>query len=120
MTMLIRALSLSSLLVALACNTPGNAVPAKPAEPFVPAISLRPVAVSLARGATQPFQVEINYQEGVRYTHQPVGWRVVEPGGGTIDGAGIYSAPAAAGTYHVEVMREDFPAIRTTATITVK
>ena len=120
MTMLIRALSVASLLVAAACSNPGNAVPAKPAEPFVPAISLRPVAVSLGRGASQPFQAEINYQEGVRYAHQPVGWRVVEPGGGTIDGAGIYKAPATAGTYHVEVQREDFPDIRTTATITVK
>jgi hypothetical protein len=120
MTMLVRALSVSSLLAALACNNPGNAVPAKPAEPFVPAISLRPVAVSLAKGATQPFQAEINYQEGVRYTHQPVGWRVVESGGGTINGAGLYTAPADAGTYHVEIRREDFPDITTTATVTVK
>lgn len=118
--MLIRTLSASSLLLALACNSPGTAVPAKPAEPFVPSISLRPVAVSLGKGATQSFQAEINYQEGVRYTHQPVGWRVVEPDGGTIDGLGIYTAPATAGTYHVEVMREDFPTITTMATVTVK
>ena len=120
MTMLVRALSVSSLLAALACSNPGNAVPAKPAEPFVPSISLRPVAVSLARGATQPFQAEINYQEGVRYQTQPVGWRVVEAGGGSIDGRGLYTAPATAGTFHVEIRREDFPDIKTTATITVK
>ena len=120
MNMLIRALSVSSLLMALACNTPGHAVPAKHAELFVPALSLRPVAVSLAKGANQPFQAEINYQEGVRYLKQPVGWRVVEPEGGTITGAGIYTASATAGTYHVEVRREDFPDIRTTATVTVK
>ena len=121
--MLIRALTVSSLLAALACSNPGNAVPAKPAkpaEPFVPSISLRPVAMSLARGARQPFQAEINYQEGVRYQTQPVGWRVVEAGGGTIDGAGLYTAPTTAGTYHVEVRREDFPDIKTTATVTVK
>jgi hypothetical protein len=118
--MLIRALSAASLLVALACSNPGQTVPAKPAAPFIPALSLRPVAVSLGRGATQPFQAEINYQEGVRYAKQPVGWRVVEPEGGTIDGAGIYKAPATAGTYHVEVRREDFPDVRSTATITVK
>lgn len=120
MPRLIQVLSLSSILVALACSNPGNAVPAKPAEPFVPSISLRPVAVSLARGATQPFQAEINYQEGVRYQTQPVGWRVVEVGGGTIDGTGLYTAPATAGTYHVEIRREDFPDIKTTAIITVK
>jgi hypothetical protein len=120
MTMLNRALSVSAILVVLACNHPGNAVPAKPAEPFVPVISLRPVAVSLAKGASQPFQVEINYQEGVRHVRQPVGWRVQEPEGGTITGAGIYTAPLIAGIYHVEVRREDFPEVRTTATVTVK
>jgi hypothetical protein len=44
----------------------------------------------------------------------------VEPGGGTINGTGLYTAPANAGIYHVEVIREDFPGIRATATITVK
>jgi hypothetical protein len=118
--LLIRTLSAALLLLALACQAPGTAPPAKPAEPFVPVISLRPVAVSLGRGATQPFQAEINYQEGVHYVRQPVGWRVVEPEGGAIDGAGLYRAPATPGTYHVEVRREDFPDIKATATITVK
>jgi len=118
--MLIRHLSLAAVLLAIACKTPEPAAPPQPTEPFVPAISLRPVAVSLAKGASQPFQVEINYQEGVRYTRQPVGWRVQEPDGGTINGAGIYTAPIAAGIYHVEVRREDFPDVRTTATVTVK
>jgi hypothetical protein len=95
-------------------------VPAKPAAPFIPTLNLRPVTVSLAAGASQPFQAEINYQGGVRYLRQPVGWRVVEPNGGSITGAGLYTAPGAAGTYHVEVMREDFPDIRAVATITVK
>jgi hypothetical protein len=116
--MLIRAMSASVVVVlALDCKTP-EAVP--PAEPFLPVISLRPMAIGLGRGAIQPFQVEINYQGGVRYLRQPVGWRVQEPGGGTIDGAGLYTAPATAGTYHVEVRREDFPEIRATATVTVK
>jgi hypothetical protein len=118
--MLIRKLALAALLLAVACKTPEPAAPTKPPEPFVPAISLRPVAVSLAKGASQPFQVEINYQEGVRYVRQPVGWRVQEPEGGTINGAGIYTAPNTAGTYHVEVRREDFPDVHTTATVTVK
>jgi hypothetical protein len=116
-----RLLSLSSaLLLTLACQAPGGTVPAKPAEPFVPSLSLRPLSVTLHRGATQTFQAEINYPEGVRYMRQPVGWRVVEPEGGTINGAGLYTAPAAAGTYHVEVRREDFPEITATATVTVK
>lgn len=118
--MLIRVLSASSLLLAFACTNPGNAVPAKAAEPFIPSLTLRPVSVSLGTGATQAFQAEINYQEGVRYLRQPVGWRVVETGGGTITGTGLYTAPAAAGTYHVQVRREDFPDITTTATVVVK
>jgi chitinase len=117
---LIRCLSAATLLLAFACNTPENAVPAKAAEPFVPSLSLRPVSVSLGAGATQSFQAEINYQEGVRYLRQPVGWRVVEPSGGTVTGAGIYTAPAAAGIYHVEVRREDFPNVTATAAVTVK
>jgi len=118
--MLNRSLSFTALLLALACNTPGDAVPAKPAEPFKPFLSLRPVAVSLAQGATQAFQAEINYPEGMRYMRQPVAWRVVEPEGGTINGAGLYTAPSTAGTYHVQVKREDFPEVSATATVTVK
>ncbi len=118
--MLIRALSMSSLLFALACNTPGTAVPAKSAEPFKPFLSLRPVAVSLAKGTTQAFQAEINYPEGARYFRQPVAWTVVEPEGGNITGAGLYTAPTVAGTYQVRVQREDFPEITATAIVTVK
>jgi hypothetical protein len=118
--MLKRSLPFTALLLVLACSAPGDAVPAKPAEPFKPFLNLRPVAVSLAKGATQAFQAEINYPEGMRYMRQPVTWRVVEPEGGTIDGAGLYTAPAAAGTYHVQVKREDYPETSATATVTVK
>jgi hypothetical protein len=118
--MLKRPLPFTALLLVLACSAPGDAVPAKPAEPFKPFLNLRPVAVSLAKGATQAFQAEINYPEGMRYMRQPVTWRVVEPEGGTIDGAGLYTAPTAAGTYHVQVKREDFPETSATATVTVK
>lgn len=114
--MLIRTLSMTSLLLAAACNAPGTAVPA---EPFKPVLSLRPVAVSLARGAAQVFQTEINYPEGMRYIRQPVVWRVVEAEGGTITSAGLYTAPATAGTFHVQVRREDFPELSATATVTV-
>ncbi|HJV49744.1 MAG TPA: hypothetical protein VJ549_10760 [Geothrix sp.] len=114
----IRLLSLSALLLALGCHVPGS-TPAKP-EPFVPALSLRPVAVQLGTGATQGFQAEINYQEGVRYLRQPVGWRVMEAGGGTINAAGLYTAPATPGVYHVQVRRDDFPEVTAQATVVVK
>ena len=105
------------LLLAVACQSPGTTASD---EPFVPTLDLRPMAVSLARGTTQAFQAEINYPKGVRYLRQPVGWRVVEEEGGTITGAGLYTAPATPGVYHVEVRREDFPYLAATATVTVK
>ena len=117
---LVRFLSASSLLVALACTAPGNAVPSKPAEPYVPTLSLRPVTVSLGAGATQAFQAEINVEKGVQIPGSPVGWRVVEPGGGTITTAGLYTAPATPGIYHVQVRREDYKEITAMATVTVK
>jgi hypothetical protein len=117
--MLIRSASLSTLLLALACHA-GDPVPTKPSEPFHPSLTLRPVAVTLTTGATQAFQAEINYQEGVRYFRQPVGWRVIEEGGGTVTGAGLYTAPPVAGTYHVQVRREDYPDVLAVATVTVK
>ena len=115
-----RLIAATILLSSLACTAPGDPVPAKPAEPFKPALSLRPVAVSLARNTTQVFQAEINYPQGVSYMRQPVAWSVVEPGGGTINGAGLYTAPATPGTYHVQVKREDFPEVTASATVTVK
>jgi hypothetical protein len=116
----VRILSASSLLLALGCKAPGTAEPAKPEAPFVPTLSLRPVSISLGAGATQTFQAEINVQKGAHYSRGPVGWRVVEPGGGTITTLGFYTAPATPGTYHVQVRREDFKEITAMATVTVK
>lgn len=117
--MMKRFLLTTTALLAFGCQ-PGDAVPTKPAGPFVPSLSLRPVSITLAREATQTFQVEINYPEGVRYMRQPVAWVVVEPEGGTITLAGVYTAPAVPGTFHVQVKREDFPEVMATATVTVK
>ncbi len=111
-------LVLGLLLSLGACEAP-KAAPV-PLEPFVPTLSLRPTAVVLTRGASQAFQAEINYPPEVRYLRQPVLWRVVEPGGGTLTPAGVYTAPATPGTYHVHAMRDDYPTLSATATVTVK
>lgn len=115
-----RLMPVTGALLLLACTPPGGTVPAKSTEPFKPSASVRPLAVSLARGATQVFQAEINYPEGTRYLKQPVAWRVLEAEGGTITPAGLYTAPAAPGTFHVQVAREDFPEVTAVATVTVK
>lgn len=120
MTISSRLLIPLTAMVLMACQAPGDSVPTKPAEPFQPAVAIRPLAVSLARGATQAFQAEINYEPGVRPFRQPVAWRVVEPGGGEVTPAGLYTAPQTAGTFHVEAAREDFPGVKATATVTVK
>jgi chitinase len=119
-TPLLRLLSAGSLLLALACQAPEPASPPKAAESFVPTLRLRPVTVSLGAGATQLFQAEINAQTGARYADIRVGWRVVESGGGTITPAGLYTAPATPGVYHVQVRREDHLEVTAFATVTVK
>lgn len=116
---LLRVTSLSALLM-VACNAPQETASAKAPEPFVPYLSLRPVAVSLSRGATQPFHAELNYAEGVNYLRQPVTWTILEADGGTISPAGLYVAPATPGTFHVQVKREDYPTVIATVTVTVK
>ena len=114
------ALSLSLLLLGLACAAPKAAVPAPAPDPFKPFLVLRPTAVALIPGASQAFQAEINYPEGVRPLRQPVAWAVIEPDGGTITPTGVYTAPARYGTFHVEARREDFPEVRVAATIVVR
>jgi hypothetical protein len=114
------SLTLGSLLLVLACSPLDKAVPVKPEEPFVPSLTLRPVAVILGSGASQVFQAEINVPKGIRYSRNPIGWRVVEPDGGSITTAGLYTAPAAPGVYHVQVRREDFKEVTALATVTVK
>ena len=111
-------LMLGLLLCLGACESP-KAAP-EPMEPFVPTLTLRPTAVVLTRGASQAFQAESNYPAEVRYLRQPVLWRVVEPGGGTLTPAGVYTAPATPGTYHVHAVRDDYPALSAVATVTVK
>ena len=117
--MLNRTLSLSLLLVGLACAAPKGTVSAAP-QPFKPSLVLRPTAVALLPGATQAFQAEINYPDGVRPLRQPVSWSVVEPEGGTISAAGLYTAPAKPGTYHVQVKRDDYADLSAIATIMVR
>ncbi len=108
------------LLVSFACVAQKGPVPAPSAAPFQPTLVLRPVAVAVTPGTTQAFQAEINYPDGVRPLRQPITWDVIEPGGGTITPAGVYTAPLQAGTYHVEARREDFPAVRVAAVVLVK
>lgn len=109
---------LALLLPGLACQPPA----ARPEEApvFLPGIALRPLSATLAPGAVQVFQAEVNYPDGTTPLRQPVSWAVLEPGGGTITLHGVYTAPRTPGTYRVRAWREDHPQLSATATVTVK
>ena len=59
-------------------------------------VAISPQAVTLAAGATQQFTVTVTGS-----SDQSVYFSVEESGGGDIDAAGQYTAPAQAGTWHV-------------------
>lgn len=87
---------------------------------FKPTLKLRPKSATLAPGATLTFSAQINYEpDGPRFPRQPVAWTVVEAGGGEITRTGLYTAPAAPGTYHVRAEREDHPGVADTAKVSV-
>ncbi|MBL0313105.1 MAG: hypothetical protein IPP78_10420 [Holophagaceae bacterium] len=87
---------------------------------FKPTLVLSPKVATLVPNETQSFSAQINYEpDGPRFPRQPVTWTVVEAGGGEVTRTGLYTAPSAAGTYHVKAEREDHPGVADTATVTV-
>ena len=90
------------------------------AEPgFKPALELLPMTATVATNGKLSFSAVTNYPANVRYIRQPVKWTVVETDGGSITLNGEYTAPDKAGVFHVQVQREDFPALTAVATVTV-
>jgi len=77
-------------------------------------ISISPTATTLGRGGVQPFFARVTGT-----TNTVVTWSVQEAGGGTIAGNGVYTAPNAAGTYHVRCASVADPSKVATATVTV-
>jgi len=70
-------------------------------QPVAPAISVvaSPAFALLDPGNTLPFRAAVNGTGNGQST--AVTWAVQEAGAGTVDATGLYTAPAAAGTYHV-------------------
>jgi hypothetical protein len=81
-----------------------------------PAISVAvsPATASLTAGGTQQFTASVTGAGNTAVT-----WSVQEAGGGSVSGAGLYSAPAPAGTYHVVAVSQADPSQRAQAAITV-
>jgi hypothetical protein len=77
-------------------------------------VSLTPASASLTVGGTQSFTATVTGS-----TTQTVTWSVQEAGGGSITSAGLYTAPATAGTYHVLATSAVPGATQGSATVTV-
>ncbi|WP_331346231.1 DUF4397 domain-containing protein [Cellvibrio sp. UBA7661] len=77
-------------------------------------ISINPATATIKAGATQSFTASVT---GTKNT--AVSWSVVEANGGSVTSSGVYTAPAAAGTYHVTATSVADKKKSATATVTV-
>jgi len=79
------------------------------------AITISPTAASLAPAATQAFTANVTHTGNTAVT-----WSVQEGAtGGSVTSAGVYTAPAAAGTYHVVATSQADTGKKAVATVTV-
>jgi len=78
------------------------------------AVDLQPPTAQVRPGATQPFSAAVTGSANAAVT-----WSVREPAGGAVSQAGLYTAPASTGTFHVVVTSAADPAVSATATVTV-
>lgn len=78
-------------------------------------VVVSPSTAALLAGGTQTFTATVS---GVSST--AVNWTVTEgAAGGSITSAGVYTAPATAGTYHIVATNQADSAKTSTATVTV-
>lgn len=108
-------LVLASLVAAtalLACSDDPSG-PAAPAGTQV-AVAVEPDSASVGAGDTVPFAATVTGTADTSVT-----WEVVEAGGGTVDANGLYTAPVAAGVFHVRARSSASPAVTAQSTVTV-
>ena len=86
----------TALVFSLAC---GGGHGSSPAAPTAVSVAITPPGVSLWTGGTQAFTATVGGS-----TNQAVTWSVVEAAGGSIDGTGLYKAPASAGNFTVKAV----------------
>jgi hypothetical protein len=91
-------------------------VTARPAPTQVTTITVTtsPPTVSVATGHTAQLTATVTGT-----TNTAVTWSVVEAGGGSVSGTGLYTAPAAAGTYHVVATSSADTSKTASSTVTV-
>lgn len=78
------------------------------------AVAIVPSAVSVSASGSYTFQALVTGS-----ANQSVAWKVVETGGGSITTTGVYTAPSAAGTYHVTASSSADPTKSATASVIV-
>ncbi|BDU72625.1 hypothetical protein [Mesoterricola silvestris] len=101
-------LALFALPLALACGGGSKAAPG------APTILVQPASASVQAGLTQAFTAAVGHAADAS-----VLWSVLETGGGSITAAGLYTAPAVPGTYHVKAVLAAQPSYAGQATVTV-
>jgi hypothetical protein len=79
-----------------------------------PQLTISPAAVTLSPKGTQTFTAAV-----AGFANASVTWTIQETGGGQINGAGFYTAPSAAGFYHVIATSIEATTITASATVTV-
>ena len=116
--MITRAFRRTAVPVALAllgglaaCNAKSTAAEG----PGKVAVAIEPPTATVPAGGATRFAAVVT---GAAVTG--VTWSVVEVGGGTVDAGGHYTAPAVAGTYHVEAQSVADPTQLATAAVTVQ
>ena len=110
----IRAALAALLLVGVsACGAAPNATPSGAIGQGV-AVSVDPPAAQVAPRGLASFTATVAGAADLSVT-----WSVLESTGGSVDAAGHYTAPAAAGTYHVVVRSVADPSVIATAVVTV-
>ena len=77
-------------------------------------LAISPVAVTLAPDGAQTFTASV-----LGLANTSVTWTIREAGGGLINGTGFYSAPSAAGFYHVVATSVEDMTVTASSTITV-
>ena len=77
-------------------------------------LTISPAAATLSPNGTQTFTAS-----AVSIANNSVTWTVQEKGGGVINGAGFYTAPSAAGFYHVIATSIEATTTTASATVTV-
>lgn len=85
------------------------------AQPPAVSVAISPKTVGLSSGASQAFACTVTGSSNTACT-----WAVTEgAAGGSVTSGGLYTAPSAAGTYHVRVTSQADASKSDTATITV-